>query len=219
MSPRSRALSAQMKTASTAAILEAAEHVFGETGFHAATTEMVARRAGVSKGLVFNYFPTKDDLLAALVSRRLNEQLAYWKEIDFRGAPGTKLRQIADLALDCAAAQPQAHRLYFSLLLQPGASTAVQAAVDALKPGIAQYYNVLEGIFSELGSPAPRAQAYAFQAALGGIAQTLAIQPALIKRPELFPLETIKDELVSAFGRRRISKPARSARSRRKLSR
>jgi len=207
-----------MKTASTAAILEAAERVFGEAGFHAATTEMVARRAGVSKGLIFNYFATKDDLLAAIISHRLSEQLSFWREFELRGTPASRLRQILDRALESVIQHPDAHRLYFSLLLQPGASKPVQSAIDGLKPGVAAYYALLERTFADLGSRAPRVQAYAFQAALSGIANMLTIQPVLGKRPDLFPLDAIKDELISAFARRHRSKPARSARSPRKVS-
>ena len=208
-----------MKDASTAAIVKAAEEVFGEQGFHSATTEMVARRAGVSKGLVFNYFATKDDLLAEIIVRRVTEQLAFWREIDLRGTPAAKLRQIVDRAIDSVMRHPEAYRLYFSLLLQPSASKPVQTAIDTLKPGIAGYYALLEKTFADLGSPAPRAQAYAFQGALSGIAHMVAIQPALTKRPELFPVQSIKDELIAAFGRRRVSKPSPAASARRKVSR
>jgi len=219
MSPRSRALNDRMKTASTEAILKAAEQVFGERGFHAATTEMVARRAGVSKGLVFNYFATKDDLLAAIVATRLTEQLAFWREIELPGTPASRLRQILDRALDSVIQHPDAHRLYFSLLLQPGASKPVQSAIDALKPRLAGYYSLLERTFADLGSTSPLARAYAFQAALSGIANMLTIQPALGKRPDLFPLDAIKDELIAAFAPRRTPRSAPSGRSRRKVSR
>jgi AcrR family transcriptional regulator len=49
-----------------AKILAAAEEVFAEHGA-AASTEEVARRAGVAIGTVFRHFPTKYDLLAAIM--------------------------------------------------------------------------------------------------------------------------------------------------------
>jgi AcrR family transcriptional regulator len=51
-------------------ILDAAEEVFARHGA-AASTEEVARRAGVAIGTVFRHFPTKDDLLAAILKRLL----------------------------------------------------------------------------------------------------------------------------------------------------
>ena len=53
-----------------ARILDAAETVFAEAGPRASTEE-VARRAGVAIGTVFRHFPTKDDLLAAIMKRLL----------------------------------------------------------------------------------------------------------------------------------------------------
>jgi len=49
-----------------AAILAAAEAVFAEKG-PSASTEEVAARAGVAVGTVFRHFPTKNDLLAAIM--------------------------------------------------------------------------------------------------------------------------------------------------------
>lgn len=53
-------------------ILDAAEQLFAERGFDGAATSLIATTAGVPKGLVFYYFPTKKDLLSALVGERLS---------------------------------------------------------------------------------------------------------------------------------------------------
>lgn len=51
-------------------ILAAADVVFAQGGA-AASTEEVARRAGVAVGTVFKHFPTKQDLLIALMKQSL----------------------------------------------------------------------------------------------------------------------------------------------------
>jgi AcrR family transcriptional regulator len=53
-------------------LLDAAAAVFAERGLDASTAE-IARRAGVGQGTVFRRFPTKDDLVAAIVVDRLGE--------------------------------------------------------------------------------------------------------------------------------------------------
>ena len=53
-------------------LLDAAVEVFAERGLEASTAE-IARRAGVGQGTVFRRFPTKDDLVAAIVVDRLGE--------------------------------------------------------------------------------------------------------------------------------------------------
>jgi AcrR family transcriptional regulator len=53
-------------------ILDAAERLFAERGFDATPTAAIADLASVPKGLLFYYFPSKTDLLRALVAERLD---------------------------------------------------------------------------------------------------------------------------------------------------
>ena len=55
-----------------ARILDAAREVFAEEGIEATVAE-VAERAGVGTATIFRRFPTKDDLLAAVVAQRLED--------------------------------------------------------------------------------------------------------------------------------------------------
>src|SRR5210317_1720948 len=48
-------------------ITEAAFAAFAEKGYAATKVEEVARRAGVSKGLLYLYFDTKEDLFKAVI--------------------------------------------------------------------------------------------------------------------------------------------------------
>lgn len=50
-------------------ILDEAARLIQREGLAAATMEGLARECGISKGLVYNYFPTRDALLAALLRR------------------------------------------------------------------------------------------------------------------------------------------------------
>jgi TetR/AcrR family acrAB operon transcriptional repressor len=54
-------------------ILDAAAHCFGLNGFTKTTVEEIASNAGVSKGLVYAYFESKDDLLDAVLDRTLQD--------------------------------------------------------------------------------------------------------------------------------------------------
>lgn len=50
-------------------ILDAALDLFATRGFHRTSVDQIATKAGVSKGLTYNYFDRKEDLLIALVDR------------------------------------------------------------------------------------------------------------------------------------------------------
>jgi AcrR family transcriptional regulator len=48
-------------------LLDAAEHEFGEKGFHAASVASITRRAGVAQGTFYLYFGSKEDAMRDLV--------------------------------------------------------------------------------------------------------------------------------------------------------
>ena len=56
-------------------ILEAALEEFSERGLHGASTEAIARRAGISQPYVFRLFGTKKELFKATVARCFRETL------------------------------------------------------------------------------------------------------------------------------------------------
>ena len=71
-SPRSglRKLPTQARSrARVEAILKAAGALLGEVGYDGVTTNLIAERAGVPVGSIYQFFETKDDIIAALVER------------------------------------------------------------------------------------------------------------------------------------------------------
>jgi len=68
LSPR-KAPRQSRSQATVTAILDATAHILIEHGYAAASTNAVAERAGVSVGSLYQYFPNKDALIAALHAR------------------------------------------------------------------------------------------------------------------------------------------------------
>ena len=65
------------KEARPGELLAAALDLFVEKGFAATRSEEVAQRAGVSKGTLFLYFPTKEDLFKAVVRESMGQAIDY----------------------------------------------------------------------------------------------------------------------------------------------
>jgi AcrR family transcriptional regulator len=57
-------------------LLDAALELFVEKGFAATRAEEVAARAGVSKGTLYLYYPSKEDLLKAVIEQRVSSEIA-----------------------------------------------------------------------------------------------------------------------------------------------
>ena len=63
------------KDARPAELLEAALTLFVEKGFSATRSEEVAKAAGVSKGTLYLYFPSKEELLKAVIQHFLGAEI------------------------------------------------------------------------------------------------------------------------------------------------
>jgi AcrR family transcriptional regulator len=72
------------KSQTRVVIAETAADLFRRHGFDAVTVESVAQAAGVSKKTVFNYFPSKEDLVFDRTDDRLSGLLAAVTERDER---------------------------------------------------------------------------------------------------------------------------------------
>jgi AcrR family transcriptional regulator len=85
-----------------ARILEAADEVFG-TGGAAASTEDVAKLAGVGIATVFRHFPTKQDLLRAVLTARLEGLRDRARELAGSAEPGPAFLDFFAEVVDGAA--------------------------------------------------------------------------------------------------------------------
>ncbi len=64
----------KVKLANREAILSAAEEIFAEKGFYAATVDEIAERAEFSKGALYTYFKNKEDIFLSLVLDKVDKQ-------------------------------------------------------------------------------------------------------------------------------------------------
>jgi AcrR family transcriptional regulator len=62
-------------------LLDAAETLMLRSGYHATSMAAIARRAGVANNALYWYFPSKDDLLAAILRRRQERAFAEIPEL------------------------------------------------------------------------------------------------------------------------------------------
>jgi TetR/AcrR family transcriptional regulator len=82
------------KEARPGELLDAALDLFVEKGFSATRADEVAARAGVSKGTLFLYFQSKEDLFKAVVRENIANNFPTWEEElqTFNGSSADMLR-------------------------------------------------------------------------------------------------------------------------------
>lgn len=103
-----RAKRERRKEARPGELIQAALELFVEKGFAATRSEEVAARAGVSKGTLFLYFQSKEDLLKAVITESLAGRFTEWNEEfeAFEGSTADMLRYCTQVWWERIGATP-----------------------------------------------------------------------------------------------------------------
>lgn len=105
------------------AILEAATVLFAHGDLDSVTTNQIARRAGVSVGSLYQYFPSKQAILGELIDRhaqatiaRLGERLPDFLHLPIESA----MRSIVEILLEADTIDLNLHRVFLDKLPEAG---------------------------------------------------------------------------------------------------
>jgi AcrR family transcriptional regulator len=127
--PRTQQQFQVMQEESRAAILQAASELFAEQGFVHTSVSAIAKRAGISQGLMYNYFASKDELLRAIFERGWEDVQASFlvaapkgaqrKEAEGKGTERPSLFDFIENACRLTLKHQSFWRLLHSLRSQP----------------------------------------------------------------------------------------------------
>lgn len=115
-------------------LLEAARELFTTAGYHATTTPMLARHAGVAEGTIYRHFPSKDALLNAAYQEAQQAGTARLRELaDGPGRTDERLAVLGQEWLALAEADPARMRLLLGWQLPGELNEASKAAAAELR--------------------------------------------------------------------------------------
>jgi AcrR family transcriptional regulator len=113
--PRKRPRQARAN-ATVEAVLVAAARAFEQKGFDRASVNEIAERAGVSVGSLYQYYPSKEALLVALIERHTEQSLAELEATLCR----TESASLESAVREVVAVMVEAHRAPLNQLLARG---------------------------------------------------------------------------------------------------
>ena len=168
MSPPARAQRSDARS-NRARILDAAEEVFGRGG-ESASTEEVARLAGVGIGTVFRHFPAKADLLNEVLARRFERLRERAERLAGSADPGQALfglftEMVSDAPSKIAIAEA---------LVEAGGETAAQSRAEQASQELSQAVGVLLARAQEAGAVRPDVELPELYALLIGMSRAAA---------------------------------------------
>lgn len=189
MSPRTAAQNEEIREAKRQQIMDAALDLFANEGFHATSIHRIAKKAGISKGLMYNYFESKEELLKAIIEQGC-EKLTVAFDPDHDGVltKDEMLLYINDM-LNQVSSSPLYWKLYFSLSMQPA------VLHNYFLPILEQWSNIfkmLVNYFERKGVENPFAEAYFFASVMEGVRLTQLFDPN-------YPVKEIRKMLIQRF--------------------
>lgn len=173
-----------------ASIMLSALGLFAKNGFHGTTISSIAREAGISKGLLYNYFDNKDDLIKAIIYSGL-DKIDTLMDPDKDGVlTGDEMEYLMDRFFDMLQNDTSFWKLYFTLLVQ---EPIIKLVEDRLAEYVKKYIELLAAYFKAREFEDPYTEAILFGAMLDGIAINY------IASSELFPVEKIKEIILQKY--------------------
>ncbi|MER6159187.1 TetR/AcrR family transcriptional regulator [Streptomyces sp. NPDC001868] len=126
-----------------AQLLEAAASVFCSTGYAAASTNAIAREAGVSPGTLYQFFPNKEAIAIELSERLMREMRETYGEALAPVAPATPLEEAVAAAVDRFIDFNFRHPVVFTLMHGPDVPGRIAEQHDALHAALVTRIEVL----------------------------------------------------------------------------
>jgi AcrR family transcriptional regulator len=167
MSPRSKEQNEIIREQSKAAIKEAALELFAMHGFASTSISRIAKEAGVSKGLMYNYYESKDALLHAIVEDTMQDMMAEMGQfLSPELSPDQRLRGIVEGTLNMVERNLHHWKLLMALTMQPGLFKNMESVFSVQKDESIQ---ALISLYKELDVAHPEEEAFLFGAALDGM--------------------------------------------------
>jgi len=190
MSPRTNLQFAEIREARKAQIMHSALELFATKGFQGTSISDIAVRTGISKGLLYNYFISKEELIKDIIFQGINTLLTSFDPNHDGILTRAEMKFLATEILHTIEKDTQFWKLYFAMITQP---TIYKIVEDKILQMSAPIIKILGEYFKSVGSTTPTIDARMFSAMLDGIALNFVYDPAN------FPLKEVTDKFLEMY--------------------
>lgn len=170
-------------------IMDVALELFAKGGFHATSISQVTRKAGISKGLIYNYFSSKQDMLEEITETAYNEVYKNF-DLDKDGVlTNEEFIFFIKETFRIVRENMSFWQLYFALMVQPGIQESFSEKYqEKSKPILNQIYTFLQ----KNGSTDPEGDLFILSSLVEGAILYLVVAP------DIFPSGKMEDKILQA---------------------
>jgi AcrR family transcriptional regulator len=193
MSPRTAKQYEEIRTDKRNQIMEAAVKLFAEKGFHATSISLIAKEAGISKGLMYNYFDSKETLLKEIMDELTNQVMDLMNPDHDDEITSQEMEDFFSLIIKLLKENHEHWKLYFQLSMKKDVFEIIQKDYNSerIQKSQALIYKYFEERFDN-----PQLEMFVFSSIFKGFAMQY------VYAPDMFPDETIKqfkNRLIEMF--------------------
>jgi len=189
MSPRTAEQNEEIRQQTQKQIVDAAFELFANEGYSKTSIAAVAKKAGISKGLIYHYFESKEAILEAIFDQlvEIGEHVTDFPE-DF--GPAEKIKQTLEQTFEFIEKETGMGRLMVSLALQPGVFDSLKPKLDSVQE---RQRLMFKEIMWDLGYSKPELEAYQLGALMDGVLM------GYITMGEDYPLAELKQKIMEEY--------------------
>ena len=188
--PRTKEQFEEIRNKTKHKIIESALILFAEKGFKGTSIRDIANLAGISKGLAYNYFKDKEELLAAVFGLMVEEIGALYTLAEKVADPRKRLKILINQTFLMLQKDEKFWRLYMSFALQPEIK---EEADNFMSKFITEIFSGIESLFKEIGIKNPSAESKVFGAILDGVCFHYMFDK------ENYPIEKMRKYIVNKY--------------------
>jgi AcrR family transcriptional regulator len=184
--PRKHA-SQERSRATVDALIEATARILVKEGFDCASTNRIAEQAGVSVGSLYQYFPGKDALVAAVIDRHREQIRQVARDVLAKAAAQPfkqAVRSIVVAGIEAHRVDPKLHRVLAEQIPRTGRLAQVEAFS---RENVALFKDYLERHRKELRAVDLDLAAFVCVTAIEALTHT-----AVLHRPEVLAKESVE---------------------------
>jgi AcrR family transcriptional regulator len=190
MSPRSPALNERLRAESRSRIIEHALRLFAEHGYDRTTIKMIADDAGISQGLIYAHFASKEELLVAIFEESMHDIRESFAAGADAAEPEERFEQYIRGCFDVLRRNLNFWRLSYGVRMQ----VSVLAHLgDRVPTWTAEIRKTLQRFLRDLGVRNPRLEADILFALIDGVSQHYALDP------NGYPLDKIVKRILEMY--------------------
>lgn len=192
MAPRTEEQFAKIRSEKKVLIKQAALKLFAIEGFQNTSISMIAHSAGISKGLIYNYFESKEALIKEIIYEGMDAFLNAFDTDKDGILTGDELKSIIEESAKILKGNVNYYRLYFTIFLQPSVYELVK---DRFWEIIDPTMQMIKKYFEKRGSKEPMVDTRLLLAILDGISFSYVVNP------KNFPIDAVKERLIHMYAR------------------